>query len=71
MQIFNIWEQKQQINKNNNKVKKSVNKIREQKQRKEGNKRIFKKEDQKNFTKLIKLKGKAYNLNINNNKILL
>ena len=71
MQIFIIWEQKQQINKNNNKVKKSVNKIREQKQRKEGNKRIFKKEDQKNFTKLIKLKGKAYNLNINNNKILL
>ena len=48
MQIFNICEQKQLINKNNNKVKKSVNKIREQKQRKEGNKRIFKKEDQKN-----------------------
>lgn len=71
MQIFNICEQKQLINKNNNKVKKSVNKIREQKQRKEGNKRIFKKEDQKNFTKLIKLKGKAYNLNINDNKILL
>lgn len=62
MQIFNIWEEKQQINKNNIKEKKSVNKIREQKQRKEGNKRIFKKEDQKNFTKLIKLKWKANNL---------
>lgn len=42
MSIFNIWEQKQQINKNNNKEKKSVNKIREQNNEKKGTNEFFK-----------------------------